>query len=75
MRLNRLEKKIDNHIQEISKCNQRGSRMLSIVDLINANTLDKRMAAYFLATISKGISFLVGSNPGGSGKTPIMVAL
>ncbi|MCW3975843.1 MAG: hypothetical protein NWE86_06345, partial [Candidatus Bathyarchaeota archaeon] len=75
MRLNRLERKIDNHIQEISKCNQRGGRMLSIVDLINANTLDKRIAAYFLATISKGISFLVGSKPGGSGKTTIMGAL
>ena len=75
MRLNRLEKKIVNHIQEISKCNQRGGRMLSIVDLINANTLDKRMAAYFLATISKGISFFVGSKPGGSGKTTIMGAL
>jgi hypothetical protein len=75
MRLSRLEKKIDDHIQEINKCNQRGGRMLSIVDLINANTLDKRMAAYCLATISKGISFLVGSKPGGSGKTTVMGAL
>jgi len=49
--------------------------MLSFVDLLEANTLSREMAAYFLALISQGNSFMVGANPGGAGKTTVMCAL
>jgi len=67
--------KIREHVSQINRCNQRGGRMLSIADLIEAGTLDGRMAAYFLAVLSKGKSFLVGAKPGGTGKTTVMAAL
>ena len=49
--------------------------MLSVIDLMEAGTLDKKMAAYFMAVLAKGKSFLVGSKPGGTGKTTVMAAL
>lgn len=49
--------------------------MLSIVDLIEAGTLTVDLAAYLLAAISGGASFMVGALPGGAGKTTVMGAL
>ncbi len=49
--------------------------MLSIRDLLDAGTLNQKMAAYLLAAISSGMSFLVGAKPGGAGKTTVMAAL
>ncbi|UCC99888.1 MAG: hypothetical protein JSW66_08395 [Phycisphaerales bacterium] len=49
--------------------------MLSIVDLLAAKTLDLDLAAYLMARISTGASFMVGSVPGGAGKTTVMCAL
>ena len=49
--------------------------MLSIFDLLAAETLDLDLAAYLMARISKGASFMVGSVPGGAGKTTVMCAL
>ncbi len=49
--------------------------MLSIVDLIQRKTLDIPLAAYLMARISKGSSFLVGASPGAAGKTNVMCAL
>jgi len=66
---------LENNVAEINRCNQRGGRMLSFVDLLEANTLSREMAAYFLALISQGNSFMVGANPGGAGKTTVMCAL
>ena len=66
---------IRRHCGEIERCNQRGGRMLSIVGLIDAGTLDADLAAYALAAIGKGASFLVGAVPGGAGKTTVMAAL
>ncbi len=63
------------HCAEIDRCNQRGGRMLSIVDLLDAQTLDADLAAYCLAAIGRGASFLVGAVPGGAGKTTVMGAL
>ena len=45
-------------LREIERCNQRGGRMLSIVDLIEAGTLSRELAAYALAAIGRGASFL-----------------
>lgn len=63
------------HCGEIERCNQRGGRMLSIVDLIEAGTLTRELAAYSLAAISGGASFMVGALPSGAGKTTVMGAL
>jgi len=49
--------------------------MLSIVDLIDAGTMTRDMAAYSLAVIGNGASFMVGALPGGAGKTTVMGAL
>ena len=70
-----MDPRVSRHVDQINKLNQRGGRMLSIRDLIDANTLDVELASYLLATISKGSSFLVGARPGGAGKTTVMGAL
>ncbi|UCF14582.1 MAG: hypothetical protein JSW59_14300 [Phycisphaerales bacterium] len=66
---------IARHCQELNRCNQRGGRMLSIFDLLAAKTLDLDLAAYLMARISKGASFMVGAAPGRAGKTTVMCAL
>jgi len=66
---------ITKHCDELNRCNQRGGRMLSVFDLLAANTLNLDLAAYLMARISKGSSFMVGSVPGGAGKTTVMCAL
>jgi len=66
---------IARHCEELNRCNQRGGRMLSIFDLLAAKTLRPDLAAYLMARISKGASFMVGAVPGGAGKTTVMCAL
>ncbi len=70
-----MEERIRAHVREIDRCNQRGGRMLSVTDLLEAGTLDRQMAGYLLGAISQGKSFLVGAKPGGAGKTTVMAAL
>jgi hypothetical protein len=66
---------VDRHCAEIERCNQRGGRMLSIADLLDAGTVTPDLAAYLLAAIRGGASFMVGALPGGAGKTTVMGAL
>ena len=66
---------LERHCREIDRCNQRGGRMLSVVDLLDAGTLTLELAAYLCAAISRGASFMVGALPGGAGKTTLMGAL
>lgn len=49
--------------------------MLSVFDLLTAGTLRVELAAYLMARISRGSSFMVGAAPGGAGKTTVMCAL
>jgi hypothetical protein len=63
------------HCREINRCNQRGGRMLSIVDLMDAGTVTPELAGYLLAAVGDGASFMVGALPGGAGKTTVMGAL
>jgi len=63
------------HCRELDRCNQRGGRMLSLPDLLDAGTLDLDLAAYLMARVSRGASFIVGAWPGGAGKTTVMCAL
>jgi len=70
-----IKAEVADHCREIDRCNQRGGRMLSILDLLDAGTLDAETAALALALIRSGGSFLVGAVPGGAGKTTVMGAL
>jgi hypothetical protein len=67
--------RIIRHCAQLDRCNQRGGRMLSVLDLIDAGTLDLDLAAYLMALITRGASFIVGAKPGGAGKTTVMCAL
>jgi hypothetical protein len=66
---------VEAHVRALNDCNQRGGRMLSLVDLIDAGTVDLPMAAYLAAVMRSGASLLVGARPGGAGKTTVMCAL
>lgn len=61
--------------RELERCNQRGGRMLSVFDLLEAQTVDLDLAALLMAGIARGASFMVGARPGGAGKTTVMCAL
>jgi hypothetical protein len=63
-----------NH-QQIEQLNQRGGRMLSVVDLIQAGTIDVEMAAYAMRAMYEGASLLTAARLGGAGKTTLMAAL
>ncbi|MEA3403933.1 MAG: hypothetical protein U9R79_22075 [Armatimonadota bacterium] len=64
-----------NNLREINSLNQRGGRMLSIVDLIDDGTIDAPTAGYLLSCVSGGASFLTAAGPGGVGKTTLMACL
>jgi hypothetical protein len=59
----------------VNRANQRGGRMLSVVDLLEAGTLSLPQAAWLLTRVLEGSSWLVGAKPGGVGKTTVMCAL
>jgi hypothetical protein len=69
------EAALTEHVYALDACNQRGGRMLSLVDLIDAGTVDVPLAAYLAAAMRHGASLLVGARPGGAGKTAVMCAL
>jgi hypothetical protein len=62
------------NLDAINSLNQRGGRMLSLVDLLEAGTLNLDMAANMAAVAVGGGSFLTGAGPGGVGKTTLMAA-
>ena len=61
--------------RQIEQLNQRGGRMLSIVDLIQAETISVEMAAYAMRAMAEGASLLTAARPGGAGKTTLMAAI
>ena len=62
-------------LSEIYNMQQRGERMLSIVDLIKAGTVSIELAAHLIALIIKGITISSGSLIGGTGKTTLLASL
>ncbi len=70
-----MDAEIQARAREINRCNQRGGRMLTLLDLMAAGTMTRDMAAFSLAAIGAGASFMVGARPGGAGKTTVMGAL
>lgn len=63
------------NLRETYRLNQRGGRLLSIVDLMEAGTIDAEQAALCWLLIESGASFLTGAVPGGAGKTTLMAGL
>ena len=61
--------------RQIERLNQRGGRMLSIVDLIQAGTLNVEMAACAMRAMEEGASLLTAARPGGAGKTTLMAVI
>jgi hypothetical protein len=49
--------------------------MLTLVDLLDAGSLNLSLAGYLAAAMRGGASLLVGARPGGAGKTTVMAAL
>lgn len=66
---------MDPVIRVVNRSNQRGGRMLSVVDLVEAGTLSSGLCAWLLGRVLRGSSWLVGARPGGAGKTTVMSAL
>ena len=66
---------IEQNLREINSLNQRGGRMLSVVDLIEDGTLDADVAGLMLSFMGAGASFLTAAGPGGVGKTTLMAVL
>ncbi len=62
-------------LSAVNRSNQRGGRVLSVIDLIDAGTLTRLQCAWILDRSQNGSSWLVGASPGGAGKTTIMSAL
>jgi len=62
------------NLAAIDFLNQRGGRMLSLVDLLAAGTLNLDMAAELACVAAGGGSFLTAAGPGGVGKTTLMGA-
>lgn len=65
----------ENNLEQIKRLNERGGRMLSIVDLIKDGTLDAELVSYLLYCMSRGGSILTAAGPSGTGKTTLMGAL
>ena len=62
------------NLDQINSLNQRGGRMLSIIDLISRKTIPVSLAAYLAMHILEGCNILTAAMPGGAGKTAIMGA-
>jgi hypothetical protein len=62
-------------LAEIEKMNQRGGRMLSLVDLLAARTLTPDACTHLAASMMEGVSIACGALAGGTGKTTLLAAL
>ena len=63
------------NLKQIRGLNQRGGRMLSIIDLLEAGTVNSEMAGFLLYAMNNNLSFLTAANPSGTGKTTLMGAI
>lgn len=65
----------EKNLKQIERTNQRGGKMLSIVDLVDVKTISVAAAAFCGAALRARSSFFTGAVPGGAGKTTLMAAL
>lgn len=64
---------IERHnLQQVEMLNQRGGRLLSVVDLIEAGTLSVETAAFMLCAMQSGASVLTGALAGAAGKSTLL---
>jgi hypothetical protein len=56
-------------------CSDGDKTPLAFLDLIERNTIDLELAAWLVACVADGASWITGSGPGGIGKTTIMRSL
>lgn len=65
-----------NNLEEIKRLNQRGGKMLSIIDLVERKTLSLDMAAFlFKKMYGENPSLLTSALKSGTGKTTLMASL
>jgi hypothetical protein len=62
------------NLAEILRLNQRGGRPLTLLDLIEAHTVDEEVAALLVAAAASGRSLLTAARPGNAGKTTLLAA-
>lgn len=65
----------ESNLLQIEALNQRGGRLLTFVDLMEAGTVSEDLAAYFLCAVAGGASFITAAVPGNSGKTTLLACL
>ena len=53
-----VQAQLDAHVREIERCNQRGGRMLSLVDLLEAGSVDLPLAGYLAAAMRNSVKLL-----------------
>jgi hypothetical protein len=63
------------NLEQIERLNQRGGRTLSVVDLIDAGTVDANVAGFLLYAVAHGASFLTAARPGNAGKSTVLANL
>ncbi len=63
------------NLKQIERMNQRGGRLLSIVDLMEAGTITAEAAGFCLAALHEGAGIFTGAVPGGAGKTTLLASL
>ena len=68
---------LQNDIEYLEKLDDpdQGDYSRTIIDLINANTMDLELASFLVDKVRSGSSYITGSGPGGIGKTTTMHAL
>jgi len=75
LRRTRDDRFADEIIAEINSLNQRGGRMLSLVDLLLAGTVSAELAGELALGAQLGANIITAAGPGGAGKTTLMGAL
>ena len=75
MRLRMVFAPRDPILNHLSAMNQRGGRLLSLVDLIEAGTLSPALAARLVFLQMRGVSIASGAKTGGMGKTTLLAAV
>ncbi|MBS3766394.1 hypothetical protein KGY71_07720 [Candidatus Bipolaricaulota bacterium] len=63
------------NLSAIRRLNQRGGRFLTVADLMEAGTLDRKLLEFFTRRLGAGDSLLAAAGPSGTGKTTLMGAL
>ena len=62
-------------LEYLQKLDNPENRTRSLIDLIEVQTVDLELAAFFASHVWRGASYITGSGPGGIGKTTTMNAL